>query len=87
MISQREQFNANNITVTIFLEPWVEENGIPYYIDTDVIPDLDIFPIGRSGTQLILTYNTLYTVNITVSLCGSNIATTRIATDMIYGEL
>ena len=77
-----EQFNANNITVLL---EWVGENGIQYYLDASVAPEADMRSIGRSSTQLILSYNTPYTVNMTASLCGSTTIWTVI--DLIYGDL
>lgn len=73
LITQAEQITPNH--VIIFLE-WMEETGLLYNINATVIPEVNIRSIRRNLTQLTLSYNTLYTVNVSATLCGHSEAWT-----------
>ena len=69
--------------IAVFIE-WKEEAGVTYV--TSSFPQaLSIkTSIGSARVQLTLSYNTVYTVNVTAILCGQNSVST--AVNLSYGE-
>ena len=81
ILNSSEVFMANTITVTL---EWEQEAGVTYnasiYPATQTPPTLT----ENSRFQLTLSYNTLYSVTITATLCGQNSVNT--ALNFSYGE-
>ena len=68
-------------TVTVFLE-FEEESGIKY--TASVLPQANSSSDGRGRIQLVLLYNTIYSVNITSTLCGQTSSSSTVILN--YGE-
>ena len=79
--SNSEEFGANGVNV--YLE-WQEDSGVTYTVYTMVLRHKAIISSGRESIQLMLSYNAIYSVNITSTLCGQNSLTTTI--NFNYGE-
>ena len=80
MISQPEQFR--NETVAVFVKWRVEENY--EMIIPSVSPQVTVDANNGTSAQLILNYNTLYSVSVTATLCGQSLSSP--ATDLFYGK-
>ena len=79
-IRKPEQFR--NDTITIYIEWTVEENYDT--INPNVSPQVTIDASNGTSAQLILSYNTLYNVSVTATLCGRSLSSS--ATELFYGE-
>ena len=86
MLHTFEEYSANNITITV---KWIQQLGLVYNASVTVVPlaPLIIFNgSGSSSVQLVLEYNTVYNLSVTVAVapCGANYTETFIALN--YGE-
>ena len=62
-----ERYEINNITVTI---EWTDD--VQYNVSTE--PPVDVNFIGNMSVQMVVFYNTFYSVNITANgLCNSTV--------------
>lgn len=63
-----ERYGINNITVTV---EWSQSrDDVHYNVSTE--PQLDVNFIGNMSVQMVVFYNTFYSVNVTAnSLCNS----------------
>ena len=83
-----EEFNDNNVTITLEWSPWPAGNSLASY-NVNIYPQTAITFIGDSMVELTVPYNTLYNVSISESSapihCGQN---TMSATSIIlnYSE-
>ena len=86
MLSTSEEYSADNITVTV---TWIQQLGLVYNASVTVVPlqaPLMFNGSGSSSVQLVLEYNAVYNLSVTVAVapCGANYTETFIALN--YGE-
>ena len=79
-ISSIETFSADSVAVDL---EWKEESGVTY--TTNIIPQAPSTSTGSSRLQLMLSYNRVYNVTITATLCGQNYGENTTLT-LSYGE-
>ena len=79
-LNSTESFGTNGVST--FLE-WKEEPGVTYIANAS--PSASLTFTGNAIIQLILSYNTIYKVNIKATLCGQNSINTIL--NLSYGEL
>ena len=80
MISEQEHFT--NETVTIFLKWTVEENYDT--INLAVSPQVIMNVSNGTSAQLILSFNTLYSMSVTANICGRNFSSSKV--NIHYGK-
>ena len=80
VISKPEQFR--NETITVYIK-WTAEEDYDT-INLNVSPQVPVNARNGTSAQLILSYNTLYNVNVTATLCGQSLSSS--ATELFYGE-
>ena len=78
-ISSTETFSADSVAIDL---EWKEEPGVTY--TTDIIPQAPSISTESARLQLMLSYNRIYNVTITATLCGQNSENTTLAKS--YGE-
>ena len=78
-LNSTESFGTNGVST--FLE-WKEEPGVTYIANAS--PSASLTFTGNAIIQLILSYNTIYKVNITATHCGQNSINTIL--NLSYGE-
>ena len=76
-----EQLGADNVTVHL---EWSQEAHVSYSLAISPILDRSARPnVVNSSVQLMVPYNTTYSVRLVASLCGQN-STTQL--ELLYGE-
>ena len=78
-VNVSEQFENNSINVTV---QWAVENGA--FDSLSVVPQTETINIGASIRQMIISYNMIYNVTATASLCGQY---SSHSIELYYGEL
>ena len=82
ILNSSEVFMANAITVTL---EWEQDAGVTY--NASIYPNTQV-PLTlteNARLQLALSYNVLYSVTITATLCGQN-SVNYTALNFSYGE-
>ena len=74
-----KQFGTNNVTVIV---EWSEQDGV--LDDLIVVPQVIQLYNGSTNAVLIIQYNVLYNVSVTLSHCGQ-ISTSTL--DIYHGEV
>ena len=81
MLSVSEEYQADNVTVTITWAPAELIDDVTF--STKVSPLVPIMSIGSTSRQLIISYNTEYNLSVVaVALCGNATASKMLN----YGE-
>ena len=82
MLSISEEYQADNVTVTVTWAPAELMDDITF--STKVSPLVPIVPTGSTNRQLIISYNTEYNLSVVaVTPCGNVIASKTLN----YGEI
>ena len=76
--AESEQFQDENVTITL---NWAQ--GDNEFYNASIIPHVPIFHIGNTAIQMMLQYNTQYSVSIIAFLCEYN--TTNVV-ELHYGK-
>lgn len=75
-INSTEIFMANMVTVIL---EWKEEAGVSYIAEIFPATQIPLTLTENTRLQLELSYNTVYNVTITATLCGQNSVNTSIS--------
>ena len=82
ILNSSEVFTANAITVTL---EWEKEAGVTYNASIYPAAQTPLILTENARLQMTLSYNTLYSVTITATLCGQN-SVNYTALNFSYGE-
>ena len=92
MLRISEEYQANNITVTVKWDPaqQMDNNTIITLITTTVAvsPLVPIIGTGNTSRELVISYNTEYNLSVVaVTACGNAAATKKLNYGEIYNRL
>ena len=80
MVSTFEEYRTDNITVIV---EWTKVEGVSYNIST--VPTVPMIYTGSTSVQLIVSYNTEYSVSLEAATVCQRVAVSHI--QLFYGEL
>ena len=90
MLRISEDYQADNVTVTVKWDPAQQMDNIITLITTTVTvsPLVPIIPTGNTSRELVISYNTEYNLSVVaVTACGNAAATKKLNYGEIYNRL